>query len=297
MVADMGREVAKGNLGSSGEDASIIRSRPTHGAVIDLPLGAEQSVVRLERLSRVIEEKVIPRLLGNHADVADADECLHPALGDIAELSRLIVGPVTSGAVDFIRGLRERGLSLDALHVELLEPTARYLGELWSEDKIDLLDVTIGVTRLQNLVHIFAGLDEVAALDDKRRVLIAPAPGEQHSFGIAMVQRFFHASSWQVCDAPVAGISAVADVVADDWIGVVGLSLSVDRHLDGLDELIANIRALSVNRNIAIMVGGPAFAGKPGLAAAMGADGTAANAPAAVVLAKKLLVQRHLALN
>ena len=89
--------------------------------------------------------------------------------------------------------------------MELLEPTARHLGELWQEDTIDFVDVTLGVSKLQRLVHVFAGLDHVAPYDDKRKVLLASAPGDQHSLGNSMVQKFFRAAAGMSGPAPRRG--------------------------------------------------------------------------------------------
>ena len=49
------------------------------------------------------------------------------------------------------------------------------------------------------------------------------------------------------------------------------------------------MREASLNPKLGIMVGGSAFTRHPGWVAEVGADGTAANGPAAVILAKKLL--------
>jgi methanogenic corrinoid protein MtbC1 len=187
--------------------------------------------------------------------------------------------------------LRERGLSLDELHIELLEPTARYLGALWDEDKVDFVDVTIGLNRLQRLVHYFAGLDDVMPYDDKRRALIVAAPGEQHILGNTIVQRFLRAAGWYVCSAQAVQVDDLLRMVAQEWFGVIGISLSTEGQIGGLTELMVAIREASLNRSVGVMVGGPAFTHRPELALEVGADGTAVNAPAAVMLAKKLLVR------
>ncbi|MGQ3177612.1 MAG: cobalamin B12-binding domain-containing protein, partial [Blastomonas fulva] len=51
---------------------------------------------------------------------------------------------------------------------------------------------------------------------------------------------------------------------------------------------IARIRQQSCNPHIGIMVGGPIFTANPALAAKVGADATAPNAPTAVLIAQKL---------
>jgi hypothetical protein len=62
----------------------------------------------------------------------------HIALGDDLE-----------AAATCVIIMRDRGLFMKTLYMELLEPTARYLGEMWNKDDCDFVDVTIGVGRLQ----------------------------------------------------------------------------------------------------------------------------------------------------
>jgi methanogenic corrinoid protein MtbC1 len=58
-----------------------------------------------------------------------------------------------------------------------------------------------------------------------------------------------------------------------------------------LGAAIARVRELSLNRKVGIMIGGSAIARNPHWVTKLGADGTAANGPATVVLAKKLLAE------
>lgn len=243
---------------------------------------------RYAKLRRIVAQHVVPRLLALHEQAARNDEPL-PGSADIDELATLVVGPDNSDAFDFMLRLKDRGISLDSLHTELLEPTARHLGELWNEDRIDFVDVTLGVARLQRLVHVFEGLDQVPDYDEKRRVLLACAPGEQHSLGSSIVQKFLRAAGWHVWTCATPRMEDVADLAAQEWLGVVGFSLSSDLHRVGLTETIARVRALSLNPKVGIMVGGSAISRHPEWVDEVGADGTAANGPAAVILAKKLL--------
>ena len=180
-------------------------------------------------------------------------------------------------------------VQINTLHSELLGPTASYLGELWNDDKIDFVDVTLGVTRLQRLVVAFEGLDKVFESEERRKVLIVGAPGEQHNLGHTIVQRFFRASGWQAWNCITAQMDDVARVTAEEWFGVVGFSLSNDTHFQGLRNAISRIRSDSINRNIGVIVGGSAIARNPGWVRELGADGTAENGPSAVVLANTLL--------
>ena len=153
------------------------------------------------------------------------------------------------------------------------------------------MDVTLGVGRLQRLVHAFERLDEVPDFHEKRKVLLACAPGDQHSMGSTIVQKFLRAAGWHVWTCASERMEESADVAAREWFGVIGFSLSSDGNRAALAAAIARVRKSSLNRKVGIMVGGPAIQRNSDWVAEVGADGTAANGPAAVILAKKLLAE------
>lgn len=253
-------------------------------------LNTDAAEQRYEKLASITADYAVPRLLALHAQIA-ADKNSPPVISEteIHELARLVLGPEAETAAGSVMSLKDSGVSLDALHSELLGPTASYLGELWNNDKIDFVDVTLGVARLQRLVVAFEGLDKVFETEERRKILIVGAPGEQHNLGHTIVQRFFRASGWQAWSCITSQMEDAARVTAEDWFGIVGFSLSHDLHFQGLRSAISRIRTDSVNRNIGVIVGGSAIARNPGWVHELGADGTAANGPAAVILAKTLL--------
>ncbi len=262
------------------------------GFLPPMPLAIERPQERQKRLAEIVAVEVVPQLMALHSEAAPLPglDAAEASPEDILELARLVLGPDTAAASDFVLRLKDGGKSLDALHMELLEPTARQLGQLWADDRLDFVDVTLGVARLQMMVHVFEGLDQAAPYDEKRRILIAAVPGDQHTFGTHMVQKFLRAAGWFVFPYATPHIDELAGIVASEWLAVVGLSLSSDVHLDKLAETIRRVREASLNPRVGIMVGGPSIAAHPGWVERVGADGTAANAPSAVVLAKKLLV-------
>lgn len=255
-------------------------------------LNVDSPELRYQKLTHVVSEYAIPRLLARHGQAHERTAAHRVSgLAEIHELGRILLGPESDTAANFILSLRDQGVSLDDLYTELLGPTAAHLGELWDEDRIDFVDVTLGVARLQRLVMSFEGLSEVPDQDEKRRILLVGAPGEQHRLGSSIIQRFFRSSGWHVwtCTAPDA--EKIDQIAAEEWLGVVGFSLNLDTNMKGLCSVIRKIRANSVNRRVGIIVGGSAIQRNPHWVAETGADGTAANGPAAVVLAKKLLTE------
>lgn len=103
----------------------------------------------------------------------------------------VVIGSDLEAAAAYVLVLRGRGLTMETLFIELLEPTACHLGEMWDRDDCDFIDVTLGVARLQKLLAIFNESHNLPKLEARRHVLMALAPSEQHRFGLTMVQRFY----------------------------------------------------------------------------------------------------------
>ncbi|MFN3818049.1 B12-binding domain-containing protein [Blastomonas sp.] len=250
---------------------------------------------RQVKLARLISENVIPQLLRIHSEVLpDAPpaealvEALAPSNADIASLADIILGNDLEAAVAYVMVLRERGLSTETLFISVLEPTARLLGEMWDADRCDFVDVTIGVSRLQKLLAIFNNSHTVPALDVRRHVLMAMTPGDQHYFGVTMVERFLLAAGWKV-QAELSGTADdLAEVARCNWFAVAGFTMGSEQMIDSLKATIDLVRQESRNPTIGIMVGGPLFTANPALALEVGADATAPNAPGAVLVAQKL---------
>lgn len=92
--------------------------------------------------------------------------------------------------------LRERGLPMETLFIELLQPAAQHLGEMWERDECDVVDVTLGVAQLQKLLAVFNCTHNLPRMSEKRRVLLVRPSGEQQSFGMAMVSKLLRAAGW-----------------------------------------------------------------------------------------------------
>jgi len=251
--------------------------------------------VRQMKIARIVSDDIVPRLLRLHTQIVpDAPpvaafvEALAPSSAEIGTLADIVLGPDLEAAAAYVTTLRDRGLSMETLYVELLEPTARRLGAMWEEDECDFIDVTLGVARLQKLLAIFNDTHHVAELDTRRTVLMASAPGNQHSLGIAIVERFLRGAGWQVQTELSGSAARIVKATRENWFAVIGLTAASDGQIDALKATIADIRNGSANPSIGIMVGGPIFKADPAVADDVGADATAADAPTAVLTAQKL---------
>lgn len=242
---------------------------------------------RAQRLARAIETEIVPRLLLARPALPPVAP---PSASDVAVLADLALRD-DAAALAFVEQRHADGIPLDAVYIDLLAPAARQLGALWEDDAADFTQVTLGVWRLQRVLHEMAPAFRPEALrrDRRRRILLAPVPGEQHVFAVALLAELFRRAGWEV-EAP---LDATADdlnrLVAHQRFTVLGLSLGGEDQLDGLAGLIRGLRRASVHRGIGVMVGGPVFLAHPDYVTLVGADATASDARQAITQAEALL--------
>ncbi len=281
------------------ERATGSLSFATSGPFANPPFASEQrpaipdAADRQRRLASIIAQEIIPRLMLIHHEVLAPcpGEPATPSKRDIEELALLVLGPDVQSAANYILSVKRRGLPLDILFLELLEPAARHLGKMWDDDRCDFLDVTLGVARLQELLAVFNDTHGVSVFGDMRRVITVTPPGEQHRFGLAMVEKFLRTAGWHVRSEAGSTLETVATAVQGEWFAVAGVTLSCESRVDALAEAIKTIRERSCNKSIGVMASGAVFNKHPELAMRVGADATALNAPTAVLLAQKLFDQ------
>jgi methanogenic corrinoid protein MtbC1 len=249
-------------------------------------------LLRPDAMALAIETDIIPRLLlarrATPSAVPSGDVI---ATEDVERFARLILRDDADATAAFVSDLRARGTQADALFLDLLAPTAALLGKFWEDDACSFGDVTLGMVQLhsvlQELIPVFHA--EVAPRPEHRRALLVPAPGEQHGLGLKIVAEFMRRAGWQVwCGVPESR-QALLDIVHREWFALVGLSTACTTRLESLSAAVRLIRRSSRNPAVGIMVGGPIFIDQPELAAAVGADATAADGRQAARQAENVL--------
>ncbi len=255
------------------------------------------------KLSRIIENRVIPRLLVAHrqnAFRAPLTSTITPAemSARVGEFADLLIDVDGRRAVSYFKDLIEGGTSVETLFQDLVGPTARRLGELWDEDINSIIDVTQGMGHLQHLVRTFAPdfRNEKNPSASSQRALLMSMPGEKHTLGVSLIEEFFRREGWAVWGGPVETFEEVIALVGTMWFDVIGLSVSRVPDPDKMNFEIRLIREAARNRNMVIMIGGLPFMKDPRLAAVVGADSTAANGQQAIAQLSAIIQapQRHI---
>ncbi len=254
---------------------------------------------RMSKLTETIEQEIIPRLMlafgdtersgGSTAGIAPQSV---PFLNSthVDEIVNILGKREMDDAIQYINGLRRQGVRLRDLYLDLLAPAARRFGVLWEEDQANFTEVTLGVTRMHQILHTFSPsfcAHEPAAEAVGRSALILPVPGEQHIFGQLMVIEFFRRAGWHVWSGAPRTMADVENVSKRHNFDIIGISIGADRHLDQLESLLSMLRRIDARRPI--MLGGRSILTTNGkLASDLGADGFARDGREAVDVATEL---------
>lgn len=291
-------------------DFGIRRLRRTHGEVPPANLAA------------IIEAEIIPRLLvahladssvrpsaaagagsdalaangaGSHGRQADSRRA-RIAQADVDAFASATIGREVVDLVGDVEALIGRGVPADAILVDLLAPAAGALGRMWEADRCDFIDVTMGLWRLQELAHEVAArvLPPARSGSMVRRALFAPLPGDDHRFGPLLVAEYFRTCGWDAHCCPGTEADELCAELGGAAYDLLGLTVTQDRQVETLPELIETLREASRNPAVVVMVGGALLVERPELAFLVGADATAPDARAAVERADALVGHRRM---
>jgi len=280
---------------SRGDDAPDFK---VGNSAIELPLCRPTDAandIRMSRLARTIEEEIIPRLMlahrtPNEPPARSAGLAYAIVAEDVKHFAALVLSHEEDVAFANIQALRARGVSVEKIYVDVLAPTARYLGTLWDDDFCTFTDVTVGLGRLQRVLReLSSALGRVEHPPQGRRVLLLPSPGEQHTFGLVMVAEFFRHAGWDVTGGAWAVAADAAALVTAEWFDVVGFSLGAKSHVPALAASILAVRQAACNRSLTVLVGGPLFGLHPEFVGLVGADGMTIDGREAPLLAESLI--------
>lgn len=251
----------------------------------------------LERHAAAIESQLIPRLMATHRAGAFSPEALARAGAALSEarvedLVRRLRAPDDALLDGFVEELLEAGVTSEAIYVDLLAPAARRLGTMWEEDTCDFVEVTLALGRMQRVLRSLSHLFLAAAVPDEPagRIFLTSVPGEQHTLGLVMVAEFFVREGWSVDFGHPLHEADLLNAVRTERYDVVGFSLACDSSLPRLKREVRDVRRVSANRALRVIVGGRVFDENPQLVARVGADATARDpreAPRAALALRK----------
>lgn len=228
---------------------------------------------------------------GGHVTAEDREQSaaisVTPKREDVTELSRLLRADRVDEARKFVCGFAERGATHDTILLDLLGAAATQVGEAWADDRCTFCDVTLFLSRLQFLAHALTR--DVPRRPVRRRgqlVVLVAAPGEQHIFGLSLLDELLRGAGWDVLDESP---ETLVDVVRSRHVDVLALTACRVERLEELTRMVASARAASRNRHLKVIVGGRCFDDYPELVGEVGASATAPTPVEALLVIRDLI--------
>ncbi|NVN85869.1 MAG: photosynthesis regulator [Rhodopseudomonas sp.] len=231
-----------------------------------------------------IVSTVIPHLFVRHHEAARASAPKQASAARAADLARLLIAPNIDDAFELIEESLARAATPISLFTGLFEPTARNLGDLWSEDSCSEFEVSIGLCHLQTAIRriSFDHLSTPVTRSQQRSVLVVSQPGEPHSFCAALNSEILRHAGWKVTTEFLGSDEALQDLVAKASFDGLNLSLSPslrrEHWLPRMAETVRKVRQASRNPALVVVVSGRVFAEQSGACATVGADAATASA-------------------
>jgi len=270
----------------------LLEQRGEPGEDLDHHLGCMAEVVRGEMSSLVADPAVamiegaltlLPAMPGTSISLLDSEDPLAPLA---REFVHQLLGGYRSAAGRLAFEAVERGESVRRLYLQVFQPALREIGRLWQINKINVAQEHFCSAATQVVMAQLLARTDTAERRG-RRVVVTCISGDLHELGARMVGDFFDMAGWDTyfcgADTPhVACVQALVERGAD----LLAVSATMGYHLHAVQELTRSVRADSRCADLHVMVGGYPFTVDPALWKKVGADGTAADADAAVALAE-----------
>lgn len=236
---------------------------------------------------------VLPR---QYAERFDQNQ-VHPTF------SQDLVRELAASSIDFdplhfhqvaAKLLRE-SLDAEQFLVQVVTGAAMVLGEWWAYDRISISAVKLGTQRLEDLVFEIADerLRTAVKPQNPYKVLLAYPNQSGHTLGSFVAAEIFNWHGWSVTSGPHVKFENVPELLARESFDLLGVTLSLERDLLLVHQLISRCRSVSKNKQLVVLVGGTQAFLRPNLAQEVNADFTSTNASQAQAQAAALLAAKQ----
>jgi methanogenic corrinoid protein MtbC1 len=219
----------------------------------------------IEEIERKVE-KFEPRPSSNQnwAQLPQAKQDQYSKMLDEEEVDQLtnLLLDTEEGSFELaITVLKTHGAPIDYIVLDLIPAIARKLGKQWEDDSLSFADVSIGVNRLERVIHKLDYLFQANQLDrqQNKAIFITGFPGSQHSLGALIFANFLIYSGWQVHRPNQVNIDSIVYGVSSKDLQAIAISVSTSEQLEELPSLIDLLRQKSKNPNIVVLIGGPLY--------------------------------------
>ena len=213
----------------------------------------------------------------------------HPFSGLAREYLETLLSGNRGNASRLILAAADNGMTVKDIYLHVFQPAQYEIGNLWQTNKISVAQEHFCTAATQLIMsqlypRIFSGNKSGGT------IVATCVSGELHEIGVRMVADFFEMDGWNSyylgSNMPFPDI---VDAVATHKADVLAVGVTITRHVPEVEQLIRAARSSPACATVKILAGGYPFNIDPGLAAKIGADGSAPDAGSAIALAREWL--------
>ena len=269
----------------------LLESRRVPAADLDANLAVTSQAVR-ELLGDGDADVADLYLAAGRSVLASAAAPAKPAQAELSELARDYMLALLEGNRLAAEGLvvqaLGRGGDIRAIYLDVFEAVQREIGRRWQRNQLTVAQEHLCTAATERIMaRLFAR--HVIATPAQRSIVIASVASELHAMGPRILADFFEMDGWDVhylgANAPAV---SVVEIVRDRQASALAISATMTYHIAHVRDLIIRVRARRDLPDVKVLAGGHPFNVEPGLWLAVGADGTARDAPSAVAEARRL---------
>lgn len=209
------------------------------------------------------------------------------------KLARQYLGALRAGdrstATDLILGAVNDGASVREMYLHVFQPSQLEVGRLWQINEMNVAQEHFCTASTQLIMSLL--YPQIFKTPKIGRRLVATCVGnELHEIGLRMVADFFEMEGWDTyylgANVPAGNIM---QSITDRNANVLAISATMTYHVSHVVEMIEQVREKHASNDLKILVGGYPFNIDRDLWRHVGADGSAANAEAAIKTASALV--------
>lgn len=213
----------------------------------------------------------------------------HPFSGLAREYLETLLSGDRGNASRLILAAADDGMTVKDIYLHVFQPAQYEIGNLWQTNKISVAQEHFCTAATQLIMsqlypRIFSGNKNGGT------IVATCVSGELHEIGVRMVADFFEMDGWNSyylgSNMPLPDI---VDAVAAHKVDVLAVGVTITRHVPEVEQLIRTARSNPACSSVKILAGGYPFNIDRGLAAKIGADGSAPDAGSAIALAREWL--------
>ncbi|SMY08369.1 cobalamin B12-binding domain-containing protein [Flavimaricola marinus] len=217
------------------------RAKPSGGTLDGASDGDPKEILPYQAVRSLADEVVVrlaARFRPEQSTVKSRSEL------DVQRFTSTLLDGTLEECIDILTLELKSGVPIEAIYLHTLAGSARLMGQMWEDDTLSFLDMTVATGRIYSAMRALR-LQSPALrrepLPDQHALLIA-VPGETHTLGVTMAADILRSKSWQITLRTGLEHDDLIDSLADEQHAIIGVSAAQARSLGALTRLIVALR-------------------------------------------------------